>query len=126
MARTHNAEMATVESGDAGDPKALSDDDQAAIRATQTKIGIALDQLGDAPSVGGRASLFSAEALGEQLVGVTGKAAGPGRAQPYEREGVLHGQGLRRQRCGQLRNHQVDADSSSRRLSLQTRERVLW
>ena len=53
VARTHNAEVATVESGDPGNPEALSDDDQAGIRAAETEIGVQLDQLGDAPSVGG-------------------------------------------------------------------------
>jgi hypothetical protein len=72
-----------------------------------------------------RASSVSAEALGEKLVGITGKAAGVGRARPDERECVLPGSGLRRKRSGQFCDHRIDADASSRSLGSQMRERVL-
>ena len=53
MVRADDAEVATVEGCDPGDPEALCDDDQAGIRAAEAQIGVPLDQLGDPSGVGG-------------------------------------------------------------------------
>ena len=51
--RTYDREVAPVERGDPGGPEALGDRDQAGVGATESKIGVGLDQFGDSSSVYG-------------------------------------------------------------------------
>lgn len=67
----------------------------------------------------------SAEAVGEELVGVTRTTPGGGRAQPDERERPLRRRGLGGERFCQLGDHRVDADATSLGLGLQAGERIL-
>ena len=57
MIRSNDAEVPTIERRDHRGVQTFSETDQARVGATETKVGMGLDQIGDSPSVRGRHEL---------------------------------------------------------------------
>lgn len=76
MVRANDAEVAVVESGDPGDPESLGDDDETGIGATETEVGVSVDQLGYSVGVTARDHLDLEFAIGQgtEEVGFCGRA----------------------------------------------------